>query len=214
MKITKYLLCLSLVLSNHLCIGQSFAGLTLGLECAEISAAKNSIWFQVYDPYFGSRGYSIGARLDHFIKKSIYLSLDGSYTFTRRVRAYDIGFEPFDHVRFRSLQSRLITNWIPFSNFNVGIGVGYNYIPSIYKFRGEEKRDNLLNNRQELGATYAIGYYYKGFHLGLSFYDGMKVLGNKKRNIFKPINSFNLSLSYMFEVLDKLNGDKVNCPRL
>lgn len=196
---------------------QTYVGAFISIDYSKVVEEENSTGFRIIESGFKNKSIAIGTQLEQQISNSFYFTLLSGLT-KKSVSATDGGFVPFSKIEYIKINSAFIFNWIPSSKMNslsIGTGMGYSYIPNINKVRRDKSKEEIFNNRKEIGAIFSLGYLHKHFLFKFNYYQGVKIVGKyEKKNRLKPINSFEFSLGYMLKVFDPKKRKKVNCPRI
>ena len=188
-----------LIFTFTFCQGQSFAGLSIGTDFASIrSADKKGQGIDVYNEGYSTKSLTFALKGEHFISKDFSLGLTFGYT-RKEVEAFAFTFEPVRGLRFNSFMSSFALKWHLRERWHIGAGPCLNYWYNVRNIDGGAYPYLNVKSKKEYGSTISIGHLYKNILAEVYF---NKSFASYRTDItdFKPINSFGISLSYLFQV--------------
>ncbi len=178
----------------------------MGVDFAKMKAIPSTNYFTPFKEGYHSESFSFGFKVEQQLSYSTFLSLTSVYS-EKMEGVWDRGFIPIRYIEFKIIDNSVQFNWMLHRLFHFGAGPYLRYIPKTYIYRGFEHTYFLKletnSNRTDLGARFKVGYFYKNFLLETYYNQGIVTLTGEEKASFKPLNSFGISLSYMFKILNK-----------
>jgi len=190
--------------------GQTYLGISVGYDYTQINKGKNVKDEGVYDLYlledkYLAGSYFAGIMAEQQLSPKSYLSLNLSYYAKKDAPANWIGvFAPARALRINLFRIKTLFKQEILDNFHVGagLGVGFNTVRVVYKSGNAYEIDDLIPKNISYDSHFVVGYNYRHFLWELGYQKG---LGYQKDYSYfvRPMNAFNLTMSYLFKMPSK-----------
>ena len=180
-------------LSSH---PQSFLGVTLGEDFSLVRSSDH--FLSIHDDGYSSKSIFYGIRGEHYISDNLSLGLIFNYT-KKEVGASAPVFIPIQSLKFSFFQGSFTLKWFKTKEWYIGFGPSMNYVSNVRTRKPEVGAFLHIKNKKEYGGILTTGYIFKNFMAEIYFIKSLTPTRDNELD-FKPINSFGISLSYLFQV--------------
>lgn len=196
---------------------QTYLGVVVGSDFPHFYKENNS-YFKVTDKFLERASIEFGLRVEQQITDKFFIAAKGVINQNRHnTQSYD-HIQHLLQVKYVKYKSSLTLNWIPINGLSLGTGFSYTSIPPRTEFYRSGNSAKLFQNNRNLGLHSSVGFLYKNILIDLNYWADIKEFTPiNLRDPLSSINSLELSISYMFKILNKINlkkGGKVICPRI
>lgn len=189
------------------CIAQSYLGLSIGTDFAQVREAIANRSIKISNSGYSASSFTFGLKGEQHLAKRFSLEVNLSYT-KKCVNAdylWIIDFADLTKIEFDYFRNSILGKWYTKQNWYVGLGVSLNYrakaVDHFYEMGYEFTTPSIfiMSYQKDFGFQFSTGYKHRNFLIDL--YLNKAVLPSRKKlKDLKPITSFGISAAYFIKI--------------